>query len=166
MVSLLRFGGFLALAATVLAVKPPKLDEAAQRNYDFHQDYIRSNYRHAFPPIELRNPTDQYSHYHGGNRNPAKELYEISQQKPYGPAQITYRGQTRAYVTTKVPWDYPLGRSWGLNYKEMDKDENVHRNELYAFWHYEKGGEPKLLRLDIWPAGSEVTQTFRWSMVL
>lgn len=58
------------------------------------------------------------------------------------------------YAATQVKGDSQLGRKWNLR---QYIDGRLSQYDAHLFWKIDRKG-PQLLRLDIWPAGSEPQQ--------
>ena len=167
MLSLLRFSGIclLALTSCVWAVTQPSLGSEARDHYDDSHQFIRSNY----PQGEWPHPSSRveyYSHLLSGHSDAEREAWSLSQTHGYGPAYVSWGHRNRnAYVTTRIPHDSQLGRTWGFSAPMIDGEGNRQYKDIYAFWHV-NNDRVKLMRLDAWKAGGQAPQILTWRNIL
>ncbi|EST04845.1 hypothetical protein PSEUBRA_006162 [Kalmanozyma brasiliensis GHG001] len=167
MVSIIRSVLLVAFAAFALAVPQPRLDSEALEHYENMHGFLSNRYPAADQgTVALSTRREYYSHLLSSHTNGETEAKVFSQTSPNGPVHVSYGARSRtAYVTTKIPHDSNLGRTWGLGVPSIADNGERRYRDLYAFWKVDKRGSPKLLRLDTWLAGGLTPQVMSWDAV-
>lgn len=138
----------------VHALADPELDTVEE------QIYRRANrsYQSKYLELPANGVRGVPSFAHLSVVHPVEQgALNLAQSTPPGPTSQTgpffyERGPKALYVSTRVPANSLLGRSWGLAFGQ-------HRHDGHAFWRIDGNG-PKLLRFDRWREGAHTPQEF------
>ncbi|CBQ72662.1 conserved hypothetical Ustilaginaceae-specific protein [Sporisorium reilianum SRZ2] len=131
-----------------VAVKPPPMSQAEQ---EFHRQSLVA-YFGAYPDDQHGNTfIDYYSHLLGGHRTLEQDALAHAHLDGNGPFYFNSQQEgTRLFLATRVSGTSRLGKRWNLRQWIHDRPSNY---DAHLSWRVDHQG-PKLLRLDIWPEGS------------
>ncbi|EST04844.1 hypothetical protein PSEUBRA_006161 [Kalmanozyma brasiliensis GHG001] len=143
MVAILRALAFELLTFGVHSVIAPQptLDRQQKRHYDASKRFLRTIYGY-----EEYEPVERLAHFLPAHPQLEQHAWQHALAHGNGPVHWTMSSNEKnLFATTRIPSNSRLGRTWNLDWVDWPRD-------AYAFWHVKKGGDRKLLRLDVWPS--------------